>query len=264
MKEIVIVSKGNNAVAYGEGVEIRKTSTTGVSANLLALNEVLKTVVPTEAGETHRIFLMDLIQGINSGYAIDYVKTGKQLNGNALNPEDLAGYKEFYELYKDRLLNLRFNLVSFIPKMKNNDEQKALRSKAYAILDSMPVANTASAPVVTTLDPDKALREALDKAMQKAIEEGDFDKYDSLKARRDGLQAPTAVATTATAPVTSSTTAPQFDVKEDCDIDDIDFSVGSANTAGTTGTATGTDTDDAPIVFENASDNTPTCDATQA
>ena len=67
MKEIVIVSKGNNAVAYGEGVEIRKTSTTGVSANLLALNEVLKTVVPTEAGETHRIFLMDLVQGIKSG-----------------------------------------------------------------------------------------------------------------------------------------------------------------------------------------------------
>ena len=34
MKEIVIVSKGNNAVAYGEGVEIKKSSTTGVSANL--------------------------------------------------------------------------------------------------------------------------------------------------------------------------------------------------------------------------------------
>ena len=31
MKEIVIVSKGNNAVAYGEGVEIKMSSNTGVS-----------------------------------------------------------------------------------------------------------------------------------------------------------------------------------------------------------------------------------------
>lgn len=253
MKEIVIVSKGNNAVAYGEGVEIRKTSTTGVSANLLALNEVLKTVVPTEAGETHRIFLMDLVQGINSGYAIDYVKSGKQMNGNPLNPEDLAGYKEFYELYAQRVLNLRFNLVSFIPKMKNNEDLKALRSKAYAILDSMPTANTV-APVQTIIDPDKNLREALDKAMQKAIDDGDFEKYDSIKARRDALQAPTAVTTTAQA---SSTTTPKFD------LDDIDFSVGSANTTESTGTATDTDTDDAPIVFENASSNTPTWDSTQ-
>ena len=259
MKEIVIVSKGNNAVAYGEGVEIRKTSTTGISANLLALNEVLKTVVPTEAGETHRIFLMDLVQGINSGYAIDYVKTGKQLNGNALNPEDLAGYKEFYELYKDRLLNLRFNLVSFIPKMKNNDEVKALRTKAYAILDSMPVANTGSAPVVTTIDPDKALREALDKAMQKAIEDGDFDKYDSLKARRDALQAPTAVATGAT---TTNTTAPQFDVKTDDNVGKLEFPI-STNTNETVGETNTDKTDDEPIQFELGSNNSPTWDETQ-
>ena len=45
MKEIVIVSKGNNAVAYGAGVEIKKSSTTGVSANLAVLNEVLSILV---------------------------------------------------------------------------------------------------------------------------------------------------------------------------------------------------------------------------
>ena len=175
------------------------------------------------------------------------------MNGNALNPEDLAGYKEFYELYAQRVLNLRFNLVSFIPKMKNNEDLKALRSKAYAILDSMPTANTvATAP--TIIDPDKNLREALDKAMQKAIDDGDFEKYDSIKARRDALQAPTAVTTTAQA---SSNTAPKFD------LDDIDFSAGSVNTTESTGTATNTDTNDEPIVFENASGNTPTWDSTQ-
>lgn len=260
MKEIVIVSKGNNAVAYGEGVEIRKTSTTGVSANLLALNEVLKTVVPTEAGETHRIFLMDLIQGINSGYAIDYVKTGKQLNGNALNPEDLAGYKEFYELYKDRLLNLRFNLVSFIPKMKNNDEQKALRSKAYAILDSMPATNTVAPQVqATVLDPDKELRETLTQLMTDALKNRDMALYKELKAERDALKAPEVVGASVSS--ASNVTVPTFDISEECSIDNVDFNTGSVDnteSAGTTG-----DADDKPIVFENASDNTPTWDATQ-
>ena len=260
MKEIVIVSKGNNAVAYGEGVEIKKTSTTGVSANLQALNEVLKTVVPTEAGETHRIFLMDLVQGINSGYAIDYVKTGKQLNGNALNPEDLAGYKEFYELYKDRLLNLRFNLVSFIPKMKNNDEQKALRSKAYAILDSMPATNTVAPQVqATVLDPDKELRETLTQLMTDALKNRDMALYKELKAERDALKAPEVVGASVSS--ASNVTVPTFDISEECSIDNVDFNTGSVDNTESTGT-TG-DADDKPIVFENASDNTPTWDATQ-
>jgi hypothetical protein len=260
MKEIVIVSKGNNAVAYGEGVEIRKTSTTGVSANLLALNEVLKTVVPTEAGETHRIFLMDLIQGINSGYAIDYVKTGKQMNGTALNPEDLAGYKEFYELYAQRILNVRFNLVSYIPKMKNNESLKALRSKAYAILDSMPATNAVAPQVqATVLDPDKELRETLTQLMTDALKNRDMALYKELKAERDALKAPEVVG----APVSSASnvTVPTFDISEECSIDNVDFNTGSVDnteSAGTTG-----DADDKPIVFENASDNTPTWDATQ-
>ena len=259
MKEIVIVSKGNNAVAYGEDVEIKKTSTTGVSANLLVLNELLETVIPTEAGETHRVFLMDLIQGINSGYAIDYAKTGKQLNGEPLNAEDLAGYKKFYELYAQRVLNVRFNLVSYIPKMKDNKSQMELRSRAYAILNSMPVANNVAPQVqATVLDPDKNLREALDKAMQKAIEDGDFDKYDSIKARRDALKAPTTVAPTTTSTPANTSTIPTFDVKDDCDIDDIDFSAGTPNN----NESTNKDEDDSIIVFETATGNTPVWDNT--
>ena len=182
MKEIVIVSKGNNAVAYGAGVEIKKSSTTGVSANLAVLNELLKTHVPTEAGETFRIFLMDLVQGINSGYAIDYVKTGKQLNGEALASEDLAGYKEFYELYKDRLLNVRFNQVSYIPKMRDNKVYMDLRSKAYAILNTMQT--VASVPQTTTqvIDPDKELRETMTELMTNALKSGDMETYKMLKA----------------------------------------------------------------------------------
>lgn len=244
MKEIVIVSKGNNAVAYGAGIEIKKSSTTGVSANLAVLNEVLKNHIPTEAGETFRIFLMDLVQGINSGYAIDYVKTGKQLNGEALASEDLAGYKEFYELYKDRLLNVRFNQVSYIPKMRDNKVYMDLRSKAYAILNTMQT--VASVPQTTTqvIDPDKELRETMTKLMTDALKSGDMETYKMLKAERDALKAPEVVTLTANNMSTPSE-QPKFEVSEGTNIDNVDLDKELSNENKST-----ENNNDEPIVFD--------------
>lgn len=257
MKEIVIVSKGNNAVAYGEGIEIKKSSTTGVSANLAVLNELLKNHVPTEAGETFRIFLMDLVQGINSGYAIDYVKTGKQLNGEALASEDLAGYKEFYELYKDRLLNVRFNQVSYIPKMRDNKVYMDLRSKAYAILNTMQT--VASVPQTTTqvIDPDKELRETMTELMTNALKSGDMETYKMLKAERDALRAPEVVTVSATG---ASVEQPKFEVSDSANIDDTDLAkeLSGVNTPAE-------NKNDEPLVFDiESAGNKPSWDGVQA
>lgn len=257
MKEIVIVSKGNNAVAYGEGVEIKKSSTTGVSANLAVLNELLKTHVPTEAGETFRIFLMDLVQGINSGYAIDYVKTGKQLNGEALASEDLAGYKEFYDLYKDRLLNVRFNQVSYIPKMRDNKVYMDLRSKAYAILNTMQT--VASVPQTTTqvIDPDKELRETMTELMTNALKSGDMETYKMLKAERDALRAPEVVTVSASG---ASVEQPKFEVSDSASIDDTDLAkeLSGVNTPAE-------NKNDEPLVFDiESAGNKPSWDGVQA
>ena len=257
MKEIVIVSKGNNAVAYGAGVEIKKSSTTGVSANLAVLNEVLKNHVPTEAGETFRIFLMDLVQGINSGYAIDYVKTGKQLNGEALASEDLAGYKEFYELYKDRLLNVRFNQVSYIPKMRDNKVYMDLRSKAYAILNTMQT--VASVPQTTTqvIDPDKELRETMTELMTNALKSGDMETYKMLKAERDALRAPEVVTVSATG---ASVEQPKFEVSDSASIDDTDL---AKELSGVSTPAE--NKNDEPLVFDiESAGNKPSWDGVQA
>lgn len=257
MKEIVIVSKGNNAVAYGAGIEIKKSSTTGVSANLAVLNELLKTHVPTEAGETFRIFLMDLVQGINSGYAIDYVKTGKQLNGEALASEDLAGYKEFYELYKDRLLNVRFNQVSYIPKMRDNKVYMDLRSKAYAILNTMQT--VASVPQTTTqvIDPDKELRETMTELMTNALKSGDMETYKMLKAERDALRAPEVVTISATG---ASVEQPKFEVSDSASIDDTDL---AKELSGVSTPAE--NKNDEPLVFDiESAGNKPSWDGVQA
>lgn len=257
MKEIVIVSKGNNAVAYGAGVEIKKSSTTGVSANLAVLNEVLKNHVPTEAGETFRIFLMDLVQGINSGYAIDYVKTGKQLNGEALASEDLAGYKEFYELYKDRLLNVRFNQVSYIPKMRDNKVYMDLRSKAYAILNTMQT--VASVPQTTTqvIDPDKELRETMTELMTNALKSGDMETYKMLKAERDALRTPEVVTVSATG---ATVEQPKFEVSDSASIDDTDL---AKELSGVSTPAE--NKNDEPLVFDiESAGNKPSWDGVQA
>ena len=257
MKEIVIVSKGNNAVAYGAGVEIKKSSTTGVSANLAVLNEVLKNHVPTEAGETFRIFLMDLVQGINSGYAIDYVKTGKQLNGEALASEDLAGYKEFYDLYKDRLLNVRFNQVSYIPKMRDNKVYMDLRSKAYAILNTMQT--VASVPQTTTqvIDPDKELRETMTELMTNALKSGDMETYKMLKEERDALRAPEVVTISATG---ASVEQPKFEVSDSASIDDTDL---AKELSGVSTPAE--NKNDEPLVFDiESAGNKPSWDGVQA
>lgn len=257
MKEIVIVSKGNNAVAYGAGVEIKKSSTTGVSANLAVLNELLKNHVPTEAGETFRIFLMDLVQGINSGYAIDYVKTGKQLNGEALASEDLAGYKEFYDLYKDRLLNVRFNQVSYIPKMRDNKVYMDLRSKAYAILNTMQT--VASVPQTTTqvIDPDKELRETMTELMTNALKSGDMETYKMLKAERDALRTPEVVTVSATG---ASVEQPKFEVSDSASIDDTDL---AKELSGVSTPAE--NKNDEPLVFDiESAGNKPSWDGVQA
>lgn len=257
MKEIVIVSKGNNAVAYGAGIEIKKSSTTGVSANLAVLNEVLKNHVPTEAGETFRIFLMDLVQGINSGYAIDYVKTGKQLNGEALASEDLAGYKEFYDLYKDRLLNVRFNQVSYIPKMRDNKVYMDLRSKAYAILNTMQT--VASVPQTTTqvIDPDKELRETMTELMTNALKSGDMETYKMLKAERDALRTPEVVTVSATG---ATVEQPKFEVSDSASIDDTDL---AKELSGVSTPAE--NKNDEPLVFDiESAGNKPSWDGVQA
>ena len=41
------------------------------------------------------------------------------MNGEPLNENDLAGYKEFYELYKDRLLRFGFELVEHFASLNN-------------------------------------------------------------------------------------------------------------------------------------------------
>ena len=144
--------------------------------------------------------------------------------------------------------------------MRDNKVYMDLRSKAYAILNSMPVANVAPQVQATVLDPDKELRETLTQLMTDALKARDMVLYKELKAERDALKAPEVVGAVAT----QTTQTPSFDVTEGS-IDDLDFTVGTTSA----GETLAKDEDDkkeesGPIEFDLNTSSTPTWDSTQA
>ena len=210
MKNIIIVSKGNNAVAVGENMtNINKTAPGAFSSNLEVIKEILKTI-PVEPSETVHLYVPDIIQGIVSGSAIEYVKTGKTAKGNDLSAEEVESFKEFYQLYAERILNVRFSQFKYIAK--DNAELQELKKKAWDALNAMGTQTITT--TTQTLDPDKSLREAIEKQMVIAMEAGDFDKYDMLEARKAKLTLPTVVSVQGTTTNNTVVKTPGFSSDE--------------------------------------------------
>lgn len=208
MKNVVLVFKGNHALALDNaGTVIKKTSTGSFLANLETLAEVLNTIpVGDVAPEVTTIYIPDFIQGIASGTALDYIRTGKTKSGTQLTGQEMQAFKDVYKMIAERIYNVRLNLAKFIPK--TNTELIALRTNAYNALTNYVATNGGMtmggmAQASQLVDPDKALREALDAQIIEAINKGDMDKMMQLKAMRDTLKQPTMVQ--GTAPVAQPT-----------------------------------------------------------
>ncbi len=197
MKNVVLVFKGNNALALDNtGATIKKTSTGSFLANLETLTEVLNTIpVGDIAQEVTTIYIPDFIQGIASGTALDYIRTGKTKSGTQLTAQEIQAFKDLYKMISERIYNVRFSLAKFIPK--NNTELITLRTNAYnALINYSATAGISTggiAPVQQIVDTDKALREALDAQIIEAINKGDMDKMMQLKTMRDTLKEPTII-----------------------------------------------------------------------
>lgn len=195
MKNVILVVNNGVSLAYGKDVHISGTSSTGdnIVASLKALNSLMETI-PTEYCETYNIYIPELLKGISSGFAIEYVKSGKQLNGEPIAQEIVDEYKKFYTLYGARILNVKFSLASFIAKMRTGkEEMTALKSKAYAELNKIAGASTggySNAPTTQTIDPDAELRKIFDEQIKVALSQGNMELYMTLKAERDKLKQP--------------------------------------------------------------------------
>lgn len=187
MKNVIIVNRKGKAVAIGAGEPIIVEST-GSFVGIKAINAILKDI-PVEEEETTHFYIPDVLQGIIGGSSIEYVKTGKTGTGATLSAEEVNDFKEFYQLYAERILNVRFSLAKFA---KDANIVK-LRTKAWEVLSSVNNAAVNTTVTPTVLDPDKELREALGKKMLEAINTGDMNLYAVLKGERDKLKAPEVV-----------------------------------------------------------------------
>lgn len=193
MKNVMIVARQGNAVAFGEGVKICKTSTGVFMPSLEALKEVLL-AIPTEPCETVNIHIMDTIQGLMSGTAVEYVKTGKTLSGTTLTTEEVEAFKEIYKLYAERILNVRFSLVKYI--RKDDTANQNLKKQAYDELALYEKTAGVSRGTAVTVDPDKELREMFDAQIKEAMVAGDMAKVKDLMEMRKTLREPEVVSST--------------------------------------------------------------------
>ena len=188
MKNVMVVNRKGKAVAVVPTGEPIIVEGVGSFVGIKAINACLKDI-PVEAGETVHFYIPDVLQGVVGGAAIEYVKTGKTGTGTVLTEEEVNDFKEFYKLYAERILNVRFSLA----KYAKDQTLVQLRTKAWNLLSQTnTVANTN-----TIIDPDKELREALGKKMLEAIDSGNMELYAMLKAERDKLKAPEVVTNSA-------------------------------------------------------------------
>lgn len=224
MKNVMIVGRQGKAVAYGEGVKICKTSTGVFMPSLEALKEVLENI-PSEPSETVHIHLMDTIQGIMSGSAVEYVKSGKTGTGNELTAEEISMFKDIYKLYAEKILNVRFSLIKYI--RKTDTASLKLKQDAYTELERYEK----STGTAVTVDPDKELRDMFDAQIKEAMLNKDMDLVKQLMGMRSELKEPTVMSSTS-----QSRVRPSFENGEASD--NVDNNE--------------TQTDDEPINFESA------------
>lgn len=185
MKNVMVVNRKGKAVALTNAGEPIIVEGVGSFVGIKAINNLLKDI-PVEAGETVHFYIPDTLQGITTGASVEYVKTGKTGTGTTLTEEEVNDFKEFYKLYAERILNVRFSLA----KYAKDQSLIQLRSKAWNLLSQT---NTIATPANTIIDPDKELREALGKKMLEAINSGNMELYAVLKGERDKLKAPEVV-----------------------------------------------------------------------
>ena len=113
MKNVMVVNRKGKAVAVGTTGEPIIVEGIGSFVGIKAINACLKDIPVEAAGETVHFYVPDMLAGITTGASIEYVKTGKTGTGTALTEEEINDFKEFYKLYAERILNVRFSLAKY-------------------------------------------------------------------------------------------------------------------------------------------------------
>ena len=204
-KNVVVVAKTNNAlVATSDKFKTFMNCTDSTVASLQAMKAFLESI-PTSAeeiiDEPVQIILgsKSAIKGFASGTYLQYIRTGANASGKEFTEEQFTLVKEVAFLLADRSLNVKVTTDNFISY--KDKETKAFIDNAWKLLDKE--INKAKEETKPANKPQRPQAQApainpvvakLQELMTKALDEGDFDKYDQLEARLNKMQAQAPVA----------------------------------------------------------------------
>lgn len=200
-KNVVVVARTNNALVATSDNKFKTfiNCTDSTVASLQAMKAFLESI-PTNSEELIeepvQIILgsKSAIKGFASGTYLQYIRTGANASGKEFTEEQFTLVKEVAFLLADRSLNVKVTTDNFISY--KDKETKAFIDNAWKLLDkeinkaketkpaNKPQRPQTQAPAVNPVVAK------LQELMTKALDEGDFDKYDQLEARLNKLQAP--------------------------------------------------------------------------
>lgn len=202
-KNVIVVAKNDCALISNNKREF--STVMNATDNTVASLQVMKSFlesVPTNAELVEEPFQLVLgekssIKGFATGTHLHYIRTGANATGKEFTAEQLSLIKEVALLLADRSLNVKVTTDKFISY--KDKEGRAIIDFAWKSLDKEIAKQTAPAKPVKPVAPAKQTAVVdprvakLQELMTKALDEGDFDKYDMLEERLNRLQAPAPV-----------------------------------------------------------------------
>lgn len=198
-KNVVVVAMNNCALISNNEKQVSTVmnATDNTVASLQVMKAFLQSVPTNEelVDEPYQLILGEKssIKGFATGTHLQYIRTGANATGKEFTDEQLDLIKEVAVLLAERGLNVKVTTDKFI---SYKDKQgRAIIDFAWNTLKleinkaneqpQRPQKPVAPAKQTAVVDPRVA---KLQELMTKALDEGDFDKYDMLEERLNRLQ----------------------------------------------------------------------------
>ena len=188
-KQLVVYANETKAVVMNKSGQYKEFDGTTKREVALKALAYAYSRVPELTEDSYRIIVADksFLQQVSYVQNLRYyLINGKTKGGEQFTPEEITALKELNEARKNSYLTY----VSVITEKQLKREEKDSWKQWHLAVDTIkePTANKpakqTSSPV-STVNPVVA---KLQELMTKALEEGDFDKYDQLEARLNKLQ----------------------------------------------------------------------------
>lgn len=140
--------------------------------------EVLKTKI--------RVFVPDFMSYFLNGDIADFVQNNVRINGEEIAPDLLELMDEVDIMLREKSRNVNIRLYKYQPEDMKDEAQAWFQKLVDEYLNGLKSAN--SKPAETAVDPVIAKKLAFLEKAEKALEEGNMDKFHAFKELANSLE----------------------------------------------------------------------------